>query len=558
VTRRRTAAFFWLLLLSGCANEEGTLVVDLVTDLRPGVEVTASALTVFAGPDRATALHVGVSRALGPGDDLLGGQRIGEVDGVPYGPHLVRVELLGPDAEPLVEGLALVDLDGPAEAVTIRITRDCVGVTCPGDGSPTALACLGGECVEPSCTPDTPELCPAPECEADADCPGDGCLQGSCEAGVCFARPDDLRCDGRICAPDGSCVGPTLRVGAYGACVHDTSEVRCWGRVGGVNRATPMPIAGLTAPFTQLDVGLGHACAAADGQLFCWGRGTDGQLGDGADRDSPVPVAVPGLPAPVTLVSAGTVSTCAAAGGELFCWGTDLVGVLGNGAAGDQPEPGRVTLSMEDASRVRTIDTWGDKSFVALSDGRALGWGHNDEGVSLGVADVERGASQDPIPLVATDVLAVRTAGYVACALGRDRAVACWGDTSRGARLGDGTEVGGNVPVQPTGLDGGVSALSASAVRDGADSVCVVQRGAVRCFGDNELGQLGGGPSPPRLTPTDVEGLPAPAVDVAVGEGFACATLLDQTVWCWGGGGLGQLGDGLEADSDVPVRVAWP
>ena len=40
---------------------------------------------------------------------------------------------------------------------------------------------------------------------------------------------------------------------------------------------------------------------------------------------------------------------------------------------------------------------------------------------------------------------------------------------------------------------------------------------------------------------------------VSLGTQFACALTRDDKVWCWGAGDLGQLGDGRQIDSDVPV-----
>jgi alpha-tubulin suppressor-like RCC1 family protein len=48
---------------------------------------------------------------------------------------------------------------------------------------------------------------------------------------------------------------------------------------------------------------------------------------------------------------------------------------------------------------------------------------------------------------------------------------------------------------------------------------------------------------------------PLVAMPIAVGNGHACAVLGDGTVRCWGGNGLGQLGDGTKADSPSPVKV---
>ncbi|MEZ4385494.1 MAG: hypothetical protein R3A79_29480 [Nannocystaceae bacterium] len=64
------------------------------------------------------------------------------------------------------------------------------------------------------------------------------------------------------------------------------------------------------------------ACAIIEGGEVLWGRGLEGQLGDGVSRDSATPVAVSELPPDVVQVGVGVHYGCArAASGEVWCWG---------------------------------------------------------------------------------------------------------------------------------------------------------------------------------------------------------------------------------------------
>jgi hypothetical protein len=74
---------------------------------------------------------------------------------------------------------------------------------------------------------------------------------------------------------------------------------------------------------------------------------------------------------------------------------------------------------------------------------------------------------------------------------------------------------------------------------------CAVTRaGAVLCFGDNQHGQLGAGLRAERSdTPVVVLGVTG-ARRVAAGETHACALLGDGTVRCWGNNDRGQTGGG--------------
>ena len=43
---------------------------------------------------------------------------------------------------------------------------------------------------------------------------------------------------------------------------------------------------------------------------------------------------------------------------------------------------------------------------------------------------------------------------------------------------------------------------------------------------------------------------------VSVGDDFSCAVQSDARPWCWGGGSLGQLGDGTTTTRIEPRRVS--
>jgi alpha-tubulin suppressor-like RCC1 family protein len=104
--------------------------------------------------------------------------------------------------------------------------------------------------------------------------------------------------------------------------------------------------------------------------------------------------------------------------------------------------------------------------------------------------------------------------------------------------------------------------------RSGGTACVLLVDGRIKCWGDNELGQLGigtaSGPqtcvvqhvgSPCSTVPVDVEGLSGIATGVTVGTGFACALLVDGSIQCWGSNAHGELGDGLSGDSFVPQTV---
>lgn len=141
--------------------------------------------------------------------------------------------------------------------------------------------------------------------------------------------------------------------------------------------------------------------------------------------------------------------------------------------------------------------------------------------------------------------------GYHTCMLMSDRSVRCFGENNLG-QLGNGSFNNSPTPLAVNGV------TTAVAVGAGIEHSCaILADGTARCWGTNFVGQLGdgtiGGGS---AVPKTVQGLSA-AVDLAAGGFHNCAILSDRTVRCWGRNQDGQLGNGDNTtDSGVPQPVA--
>jgi len=89
-------------------------------------------------------------------------------------------------------------------------------------------------------------------------------------------------------------------------------------------------------------------CVVADGAAYCWGSGGSGLLGTGntSNQSSPVTVDASGVLAGVTLtgVGVGATSACVNNSTNIYCWGTGTSGQLGNGAMNSSNTPVQVTM----------------------------------------------------------------------------------------------------------------------------------------------------------------------------------------------------------------------
>jgi hypothetical protein len=96
----------------------------------------------------------------------------------------------------------------------------------------------------------------------------------------------------------------------------------------------------------------------------------------------------------------------------------------------------------------------------------------------------------------------------------------------------------------------------ATAIAAGGSHTCAITTdGGVRCWGNNEDGQLGNGTDVSSSTPVDVVGLRAPTKAIAAGEGYTCALGAAGGVQCWGENEEGQLGNATLINSAQPVDV---
>ena len=262
----------------------------------------------------------------------------------------------------------------------------------------------------------------------------------------------------------------------------------------------------------------GHVCVTAmpasgtsdaDMRAYCWGRNTNGQLGDGTQVNRTVPVEVDDCDCGATLISAGYDHTCAVIGGHAACWGYGSKGQIGDGLTSDSAVPayvaetgdgdrGGATSALPTGAEITMIEAGGDAS-CAVADGRAYCWGNNANG-RLG-----DGTTTNRLVPVAVDLttgLSSRTVTDIAlggrhsmggphsgswmftCAVASGDAY-CWGSDSWDA-IGNGGEGGGYKPIAVYTSSQG-SALpddaEVTAIDVGWRHVCAVADGVAYCWG---------------------------------------------------------------------------
>lgn len=273
--------------------------------------------------------------------------------------------------------------------------------------------------------------------------------------------------------------------------------------------ATVTTTVALGGPAVQLAVGDGFACARLhDGGIRCWGANEHGQLGQGhtdriGDDEAPQQAPVIALGAAAIDITAGARHACAVlVGGSVRCWGQGQDGQLGYGdtaSVGDDEQPIAVA-EVDLGAAALDVVAGGFHTCARLGTGSVRCWGRGQDG-QLGNGDA-RAVGDDETPAeVGSVALAAAVVGLAAgrehtCAVLRTGALQCWGSNEHG-QLGLGSiEAIGDDETPAIAGTVELGELSASAVWSGplARSTCALLAGEhLRCWGDNDAGQLGYG-----------------------------------------------------------------
>jgi alpha-tubulin suppressor-like RCC1 family protein len=132
------------------------------------------------------------------------------------------------------------------------------------------------------------------------------------------------------------------------------------------------------------------------------------------------------------------------------------------------------------------------------------------------------------------------------CVLSREGDVSCAGANEQG-ELGRGVHGERSNELRPV-----LDVTGATEIAAGAHHTCASTPEGVRCWGDDTAAQVSG----QRVTygANVLAGVRA----VASSWGGSCAVRTDGSLWCWGIGRAGQLGDGSAVSQPLPARAQLP
>ena len=303
--------------------------------------------------------------------------------------------------------------------------------------------------------------------------------------------------------------------------------------------------------FVAVTAGGHHSCALTDaGVAYCWGRGQDGELGQGSTENSLV-LAQVRTSARFTAITAGESHTCAlASDGAAWCWGWNAYYQRGNAT-----DTGLGPAAVAGGRTFKTIDAGEQHACALTSAGQAFCWGYNRFG-QLG--DGTTNTSIGPVPVGGSLVFAqISAGGRHTCGLTTDGAAYCWGDNSVG-QLGTGSD--SIIALIPRRVSGTQHYTMISA---GANHTCAIVTGKqAYCWGGDEFGQLGTGaasrPGVPGAATPVAAGATFQFDSIRAGTGVTCAVGQNAYLnsgFCWGRGLFGQIGTGTTVDQYHPQTI---
>jgi alpha-tubulin suppressor-like RCC1 family protein len=243
---------------------------------------------------------------------------------------------------------------------------------------------------------------------------------------------------------------------------------------------------GLT--FSSIGAGVGHTCGVTrSGDAYCWGQGSEGQLGSAFSEGSTTPVRVPSNERFKAVSARWTYSCALSLSGRAYCWGAVAA------VEGMRWKP--TAVFAQDVTFVSLTTGYHHVCGIATT-GAAFCWGFNDDG-QLGNGSTSRQFAEKETRVSGGLTFTSLSAGVShTCGVATGGKAYCWGLNNKG-QLGNGTKTSSDVP-RPVSGDVSFESISAGNLH----TCGVTTDGSIYCWGDNARGGPGGDESEGAVGPS--------------------------------------------------------
>ncbi len=322
------------------------------------------------------------------------------------------------------------------------------------------------------------------------------------------------------------------------------------GLLNDVSSPHPLPAGTMfTLPVSSVMASNSHtAVVTTSGQLWTWGLGTSGQLGQittATSRSSPVQVASNKTWATVAAKGGGAQTAAITTAGALWMWGAGTSGALGQitGVA-NTSSPVQVASDKSWSTVVNGVNL----TLGVTTAGTLWAWGTGGNGALGQITSVANRSS--PVQVASDKTWASVTALVYAAAITTSGALWTWGIGTAG-QLGQITSAASTSSPVQVASDKTWSTVAIG----GSHTAAITTAGALWTWGQGTGGQLGQITSAAnRSSPVQVAS-DKTWTSVSCGISSTVALTDSGQLWAWGINTQGQLGIGLNLDTSSPVQV---
>jgi len=348
----------------------------------------------------------------------------------------------------------------------------------------------------------------------------------------------------------------------FGTCsINRDGVLRCWGNdyssslgsgSSGSYLQTPKIIdSGVS--YKEIALSAMHGCGiTTDGVLKCWGYNGYYQVHSGSTATQQTPIEVDSGSS-YSKVTVGAYHTCGiTTSGVLKCWGYNGNGQVGNTTANS---PVATPYIVNSGTAYSAVKAGSDHTCAITTTGVLKCWGYNGNG------QIRTGSFSNVLtPTIINDGTTYSSLGLAVdhtCAITTAGVLQCWQYNGAGI-LGDGLQNSRSVLAT---INSGTTfinvAENASNLYDVnyyyVNNACAIStEGALKCWGNNNSGQVGDGTYDQRLSPVDVDSSVKYST-VANGVNHSCAITRKGETKCWGSNSNYQLGNSTSSTSLTPI-----
>jgi alpha-tubulin suppressor-like RCC1 family protein len=359
---------------------------------------------------------------------------------------------------------------------------------------------------------------------------------------------------------------PTLVFGGHNFCkisvggvhtlaINSVGEVYAWGngaagKLGNnsvADRCSPVKVCS-NLSFIDISAGIDHSLALTpEGDIYAWGRNNEGQYGDGTTTTRCTPVAACGGYSFTKIYTGDDCSFALTSTGDLYSWGSNLFGQLGLTPSQSPITPTLVTA----ISNVCDLSVDPRGGIIAInSSGDLYSWGSYMAGCQ-DVAVCQSTPVAFPSGYNFCSIYAKQISTFNTYLLDSDGYAWTVGQNNSFQRGINSNTVLRACLATPTQVCGNIIFQKLS----GSATGCGLSSGQAYCWGLGSSGQIGNFSVVSRLTPTLVCQSSLVFCDIQVGNTHVIAVTDTGVAYTWGAGAGGALGDRSVNNESIPVAV---